>query len=241
MLVGNDVVDLRDPRCVGKWRDERFLARILTGAEASAVRASSDPDVALWLAWAGKETAYKIASKQVSDPLPFHHDRYEVEVPLLPGRIGDEPAIVRTSVATDVLRVRLEVEVRSTRIHAVGWQEDGAHWHETADPPGLTSAVRSIRHDWSGDPASWRESLQERFSNRELKAIHRAESALVRLWAKEDAARHLDAQPHELEIVCPRGVAGRSPPVLLLRGAPAPLDISLSHHGDLVAWVMAPA
>ena len=238
MLVGNDIIDLRDPRCIGKWRDERFLARILSPAEASAVRACANPDVALWLAWAGKETAYKIASKQVSEPLPFHHDRYEVAIPELPDQGDADATELSTWVVSDDLHVRIEVEVTPTRIHAVGWPEDDASGPGMANPPDLTSSVRSIRHDWGGDPAEWREGLHERFSDREMRTIHRAESALVRLWAREDAALRLGASPRELEIVCPRGVAGRSPPVLLVRGAPAPLDVSLSHHGDLVAWAL---
>ena len=77
--VGNDVVDLDDPRCRGKGADERFLGRVLAPAEREAVRASADPDLALWCRWAAKEAAFKAVTRIRGEPPPFVHADFLVE------------------------------------------------------------------------------------------------------------------------------------------------------------------
>ena len=89
-FVGVDVVDLDDPRCVGKQRDDRFLRRILADAERKRVRESHDPAVTLWRTWAAKEAAYKVISKIRAAPPPFVHAAFRVDPsdPAAPDQFG---------------------------------------------------------------------------------------------------------------------------------------------------------
>ncbi|MDX1568780.1 MAG: 4'-phosphopantetheinyl transferase superfamily protein, partial [Longimicrobiales bacterium] len=75
--VGNDVVDLRHPRCQGKSRDRRFVERVFTFEEALVIYESEDPDRAVWRAWAAKEAAFKVVSKLMGDPPPFQHSAFQ--------------------------------------------------------------------------------------------------------------------------------------------------------------------
>ena len=211
LLVGDDVVDLSRERTRGKGSDERFLARVLTPAEAERVREAPDPDVELWTLWACKEAAFKIHSKARGEPPTFVHADYRVERTLaeegggarpaegrrvhLPGGRGEEVSA----------RVRWEgggaaVGVRRSRgvVHAVGWAWSAG---EPGPAPGPTPRrgqlgpprVPDTHQVEAGlavldDPhALWAaplEELMERFTEAEADAIHSRASAAVRLAAR---------------------------------------------------------
>lgn len=61
--IGNDVVDWQDPANTKKGWNLPYLKKILTPAEIESVQAAKNPDLALWLIWACKETAYKVIRK----------------------------------------------------------------------------------------------------------------------------------------------------------------------------------
>ncbi|MFW6200557.1 MAG: 4'-phosphopantetheinyl transferase family protein, partial [Gemmatimonadota bacterium] len=76
--IGNDVVDLRDPRCRGKEADERFLRRVFTDDERRAIVEATDPAPALWIRWAAKEAGFKVVTKLLGSPPPFEHRAFRV-------------------------------------------------------------------------------------------------------------------------------------------------------------------
>ena len=63
MLVGNDVVDLRDPESRPEAIHNRFDARVFTSDERKALSASAAAHELRWTLWAAKESAYKVAKK----------------------------------------------------------------------------------------------------------------------------------------------------------------------------------
>ena len=63
MLVGNDVVDLRDPESQPEAIHNRFDARVFTSDEREALSASASAHELRWTLWAAKESAYKVAKK----------------------------------------------------------------------------------------------------------------------------------------------------------------------------------
>ncbi len=63
MLVGNDVVDLRDPDNQPDALHARFDSRVFASVEREALGASSSQHVLRWTLWAAKESAYKLAKK----------------------------------------------------------------------------------------------------------------------------------------------------------------------------------
>jgi len=62
-MVGNDVVDLRDPEVVKGPAHPRFDARVFARSEREALRQSGAPERLRWLFWGAKEAAYKLARK----------------------------------------------------------------------------------------------------------------------------------------------------------------------------------
>jgi phosphopantetheinyl transferase (holo-ACP synthase) len=214
VAVGNDVVDLHDPRTVGKAADDRFLARVLDEAERGTVAAAPDPDEALWIHWAGKEAAYKLVSKLRGTPPVFVHRDFVVD--------GD-------GVEHDGARYPLSVTRHGSAIHAVSCAgpqlRDVRMGVGKLDQPGAP---------WSGGL----EALLPRFTDREADPVHSLPSAAVRLGARAALAAALGVDEKRLEIVCAPGVTGRRPPRVLLDGSAAPADVSLSHHGDWIAWAI---
>ncbi len=63
MLVGNDVVDLRDPQSSPEALHARFDERAFTAEEREALSASVSRHALRWAFWAAKESAYKVAKK----------------------------------------------------------------------------------------------------------------------------------------------------------------------------------
>ena len=63
MLVGSDVVDLRDPESLPEAIHPRFDARVFTAQERRGSGWSAASHVFRWSLWAAKESAYKVAKK----------------------------------------------------------------------------------------------------------------------------------------------------------------------------------
>lgn len=222
-LVGNDVVDLEDPRTLDKHTDARFLGRVLGTAERARVEAAAYPRTELWAFWAAKEAAYKVVSKLRGEPPVFAHAAFLVEwTDVLPARwVG--------SVTYEAVRVPVVVERQDSILHAVATAG--------ADVAACIPGVEPL----AGPPSGWGEELEvllPRFTPREADAVHSLPSAAVRLRARTAVAVALSVEESSLEIVCDPGVTGRRPPRVLLNGLPAPADVSLSHHGAWIAWAV---
>jgi hypothetical protein len=244
LLVGNDVVDLADRRCEGKSGHDRFLLRVFSPEEIHRIRSSSDPDVSLWMRWAGKEASYKVVSKRLGRSPPFQHARYVTDVVALisdePWPVHDRPgescspeaSTFRGSVRYGDLVIPVRFEVTTESVHAIAWQ------------PAIAEEHLGDRIDWAvdmlgpGDGETWR-NLASRFTAREWKAIHSRASAEVRLVARHAAVRRLGYPQGKVEILCPEGDTGRAPPVICVGGVPGHLDVSLSHHGRFIAWALS--
>lgn len=229
LLVGNDVVDLervrtRDPRI-----HERFLDRVLSHAERSTVDA--DPDW-LWPIWAAKETAFKVATKVRGEAPVFAHRAFETTLRTTPG--GWDGWVVWEDV-----RVRADVRRAPGVVHAVGVLDDPAS-PAVDSGPVVTDTLRVGLARMDAPAAPWSaplEDLLERFTAAERDAIHRLESAAVRIAAREALAEVLGVEETRLEIVCAPGSTGRRPPHVRLDGRAAAADVSLSHDGPWIAWV----
>lgn len=223
--VGNDIVDLEDRSTAGRHGDERFVTRILDAQERSALAAAAEPSLDLWAFWAAKEAAYKVASKLEGTPPVFVHAAFSVSWTAV------ESAGWEGFVAYHGLRVPVHVVRTGAAIQAVA--VFGAE----------RGSVLSGAERLGADPEEWDRHLADslpRFTPREVDAVHSFPSAAVRLLARSHVAATLGSDEDEVEIVCDPGVTGRRPPRVLLRGRPAPCDVSLSHHGRWVAWALLP-
>jgi hypothetical protein len=117
-LIGNDVVDLTDPRAVGKSQDIRFMDRVFTMNEQKAIFNHNNRDVFLWSLWAGKETAYKAICK-IHPDVSSAPRRYEIELFSSAGLVPE-----RGAAHTPFGLVSIRLFVRSDHLHCVGVTED---------------------------------------------------------------------------------------------------------------------
>jgi phosphopantetheinyl transferase (holo-ACP synthase) len=222
--VGVDVVDLRDRRCVGKTRDTRFLSRVLNDVEQQALASAPDPDAALWRLWSAKEAAFKVVSKIRGAPPAFVHAAFRVDLPgpLTTSGLG--------SVAWEEISVFIKWHEMSGRVAALAW--NGA-----AEDVPLEWAWGAAA-DLDPEPTAPMETLLLKLSERERPPVHSRSSALVRLAARAALARALGVDEVRIEVVCGEGPKGRVPPEALIDGRAAPADVSLSHHGEWLAWAI---
>ena len=237
--LGNDIVDLVDRRHAGKAGDQRFLERVFTLEEQRTIRASQDPDHTLWILWASKEAAFKTISKSMGTPPTFNHPLFQVTVfgsldsegtsklRLEPPK-GETPAIEhRGEVRYGETLVPVHIEVNGSSLHALSW---------LADSSGHTPTHRWGWEELTEEEADWRALNESRFSSVEWQCISHRASAMARLAAKRALATSLGTSEDDLEIGCDPGVPGRRIPRVFLKGQPLEVDLSLSHHGRLLAW-----
>lgn len=83
-MLGNDVVDLRDPDSRPETFRARFDTRVFDAVERRAIERDVDPHARRWAHWAAKEAAYKLA-RQIDDRFIFSPSkmvaRFESPVP----------------------------------------------------------------------------------------------------------------------------------------------------------------
>jgi hypothetical protein len=224
--LGNDVVDLTDPRCRQRSSDARFLARVFAPEEVEAIHLAPDPDRALWIRWAGKEAAFKSMSKLLGSPPPFHHPLFRVEIPA----DGRSLAMLEGSARYGERALALRVGAGQDSVHALTWVSSSGAAH-----PDLVHGLAAAP-EWSAD---WRTTLRARFSPREWRCVSHEGSAVTRLAARRALAASLAVEEDRIEITCGPGSPGRRIPIVLLDGGETSVDLSLSHHGRLSAWVFS--
>ena len=223
-FVGVDVVDLRDRRCVGKARDARFLSRVLNDGERRALATAPDPDATLWRLWTAKEAAFKVVSKVRGAPPAFVHAAFRVDLPspLTKSGVG--------SVEWEEISVSIQWHEMPGRTAALAWNGAAAD----APPEWAWGAAA----DLDPEPTAPMDVLLLKLSERERPPVHSRNSALVRLAARAALARGLGVDEARIEVVCGEGPKGRVPPEALIDGRAAPADVSLSHHGQWLAWAI---
>jgi phosphopantetheinyl transferase (holo-ACP synthase) len=119
--VGNDVVDLTDPRIVEHHRRERFVSRVCAAQERASITTSAD----LWALFAAKEAAYKALIKLGHSP-GFSHREILVAPDL-------------RAVSWRGCDLELSVETSKHHVHALAWRG------RTCRPVAIVSR-RSTRH-----------------------------------------------------------------------------------------------
>lgn len=235
IFVGNDIVDLAEPRTEGRATDDRFVGRVFDGAEQAAIRGSAEADLELWTRWAAKEAGFKVVSKLLGAPPPFVHRAFRVEwTESAPPGSGVEGDVVREGrVGYEGREARVTVSLGPESVHAV------AYGAQDGPPPAVHVHPNVALLD--ADPSPWSgplEELRARFTERELDAVYSRHSAAVRLGARADLSRAMGVEEARLEIVCDPGPTSQRPPRVMLDGERAQADVSLSHDGRWIAWVL---
>jgi hypothetical protein len=225
-MLGNDIIDLRDPDARPESFRARFDDRVFSAEEQRAIARDANPLARRWAHWGAKEAAYKLA-KQLDPTFVFsprqlgvtyaddhaddHSDRDQA-VNRASHFVDSEPAVRR-------LERRGEVELpcglpHGLRVLELRSFETDARVHVVAVPRGS---------DWSGVELG-------------IEALDRGSddpSIAVRAMAVREISRSLGVAAERLTI----GREGRIPTVEL-DGAPTHLSLSLSHHGGWIAYAM---
>jgi phosphopantetheinyl transferase (holo-ACP synthase) len=232
-LVGNDIVDRRDPANNGKSLDGRFLEKVFLPEERNFIRLSADPDGALWALWAVKEAAWKASVKAApADGRGWKGIRVRLRrrmsrdgapaFPAAAGEDGGENPAWRRLLTGDV------DTWAGTLAFRVDQCDDGTHALCRLGP-----ADPAERITWK---AINRSDLFLRCKNK---------SDLFYTGARGDLIRHLNAslglEAGDAVIGRKPGPRGLLPPRLYVRGVPSSLDISLSHDGRYAAWALRTA
>jgi len=148
-MVGNDVVDLRDPESRSESLHPRFDTRVFSERERAMITSSVDPGRVRWKLWAAKEAVYKLLRKLVATTV-FSPQRFEVEI------VGESDAIVvhgsqRFDVAyteTDsALHAIATSETAQPRRVLTGWRQLDSDEIASGDPDAASRAVRTLLCD----------------------------------------------------------------------------------------------
>lgn len=211
MLVGNDVVDLRDPENQPGAIHPRFDGRVFTPAERERLTDEATAHRTRWLMWAAKESAFKVARK-LDQGVRFLPRRFTVQFE------GKTSAVVRHAVG----RFQVSFSGADDWVHAIATRSDGLVVDVSPDASGETLCSRP-RLFTQGPSA-----LVERVQRGRVAPAY--VSGRVRAMARAAVGSLLSVAPPEIEIATAANV-----PVAFWRKLPLPVDLSLSHHGRFMA------
>ena len=107
-MIGNDVVDLRDPEAHAGSLNRRFDDRVMAASERAWLATRLTPDRDRWKLWAAKEAAYKVM-RRVNPTVVFSPVRFVVA--------SDDDGVGNVTVGDTLLDV--EVRVIDDAVHAV--------------------------------------------------------------------------------------------------------------------------
>jgi phosphopantetheinyl transferase len=80
------------------------------------------------------------------------------------------------------------------------------------------------------------DALAQQFSTAERSSIKTPQSAQARMALKQALASHQKIETAQIQIIRPSHKGKPQPPYLLIDDQASLIDISLSHHGQWVAW-----
>jgi hypothetical protein len=208
-MVGNDVVDLIAFEAEPPEARSRFDARVFRPAEREAIQRAVNPSRERWCHWAAKEAAYKLFKKE-SSATTFSPIRFEVDLLQEPGswRLGrGEPEVRQGWVKFGASRRALSIEwVGQSAVHA------------RVTPLRESEESLVFGHDWidaHSKPALAPAGLSE----------------AVRRLACDRIGKRMGVEPSMLSITQRERI-----PELRRQGSLFGADLSLSHHGRVIAF-----
>jgi phosphopantetheinyl transferase (holo-ACP synthase) len=224
-MIGNDVVDLKDDDSNPATQHPGFDARVFSESELERLNASPRRVELRWRLWAAKEAAYKAVSK-VDPAIVFTPSRFRVEL----APTGTSEGFATGTVSWGARRCRVTVLERDAAIHAVATL-DAPDRSVASDRSARAEASQTKGSGGSLVPPTVLCGVSRIDSGGALRADPHAPSHVVRHFSRVRLAAELGVALDSLEI----RTHGRIPQ-LWLAGARAEADLSLSHHGNVVAF-----
>ncbi|HKY69522.1 MAG TPA: 4'-phosphopantetheinyl transferase superfamily protein [Gammaproteobacteria bacterium] len=230
MYVGNDIVDLVEALVSCKTQDERFLNRVFTPEEKKIIANAPSPEHMLWAIWAAKETAYKIVSKIIGTPI-FSHKAFIVSL---------TPSVSSPKgVPYDVQELRLSVNYDEFSIPIVIAWDNEKLVATAVYPEGLLSAaIFGARKIEKNELEFWEnpKNLDKYFTQEEREGIWHEYSAAVRHDVKKKISELINEDILNIEIIRETKEKKMQPPLVRIKKHLSRIDVSLSHHGQWIAW-----
>jgi len=213
ILVGNDIVDLKNLNIALKHNEKRFLERVLAPYEQELLQNARDKKVRLWTIWSGKEAAYKVLKKRFPD-LVFSHSKFTVSF--------DENKKKGIAQYEDAV-VSLRWNSSEDWVHCVAVEQENE------------KRLDVLEYDIK--PLDSVSASSKNFNTKELLSIHSSESIGARNLTKALLSKHI---VEEVRIVRHPLSKKFSPPELYLSEIPLKnWDISMSHDGRFVACAVS--
>lgn len=208
--IGNDIVDLGHPDAIAKWKDSRFVNRVLTPAEQEQVRSSFCPDSFFWMFWAAKESAYKAISG-IFPHVSSSPRRYEV---FFGGR--ESPSFIHVMVTSPKTPVQVQAVIEKDFVHCLG--------------------ITGLKQDFHNIETG----IYRIIADNEIDRIMpEQESFLVRELAGKRIAAHAGVPVSEVQIRRKIIRNQPGPPEVYIKGEKSMISISLSHDGRFAAYALA--
>ena len=221
ICIGNDIVDLTHRENRRKSRDRRFVSRVFTAEEQGWIEGSERPDVTLWMLWAAKEAAFKVAGK-LKPETAFVPKAYAVTLAHytpsegfgegVPSGIPEKSSgAMHGVVVTPAGPVNMSCFFSTDHVHCV------AAGKNSCPVVPVLSHVRTVERkiDSPAEP-----------------------SAAVRWEAIHYLASALKVSPYFIRIHRERMLHGYGPPRVFMEGRRTDIDISLSHDGRYIAFAL---
>ena len=258
-MIGNDVVDLLDSEALPGAAHPRFDRRVFASSERQALAGSRTPVRLRWRLWAAKEAAYK-AARKIDPRTVFSASRFVVDLDMglvhhgeavFALRVEETDAYVHAVVdwvgdgSTEPVPLDAYPSPDATR----GCGSENAEGMPFAFPS--SRAERGVSKGGLGISKRPLDSPPTRPSGRVVfarcseievpdgrgggpRTARPTPSAAVHGLALDAIADVLGADVGELSIVS----RGRIP-FVEHRGTKVPVDLTLSHHGNFVAYAFA--
>lgn len=189
MLVGNDVVDLRDPENQPDALHPRFDERVFVPAERARLALESTMHVTRWRMWAAKESAFKVARK-LDAGVRFLPRQFTVRL------VGNARAVVDHAVG------RFDVSFSDAHSEAHDWVHAIATWSDRSGvleaPTGVIARVHRSRT--TAVHASSRVRTMARNAVGSMLSIAPAEIEIARVGRVPVALRRMLPLPVDLSL-----------------------------------------
>lgn len=225
--MGNDVVDLSDPRLERTGSRSRFRKRVFESVERLRVEAGSDPYRSQWTHWAAKEAAFKAISKALGEPPIFEHRQFVAHL---------DENLTRGVVHYLDWEMALRIDQKPDWVHVLAWA--GAQPSDSRDRTRSGVDEIDVRPDSRSRVSPKAAAL---LTASELATIQHDGSAWARIYARTALADHLGLSDSDIRILGDPESPGRAPARLFIEGNASPPDLTLSHHGRWVAWAFLPS
>lgn len=221
-MLGNDVVDLRDPESRLETFRPRFEERVFDPIERREIERDENPHARRWAHWAAKESAYKLARQLASD-FVFSPASLVIRFQTREDRVdGERRRTGRVALPEPVGPGIREIELRASetadRVHVLALPA-GADWE------AVVEAVEPLERE--------QDRIVPGLPEGGPTCVPLDPSRAVRRLAVQHIARDLGIDLERVAV----GRRGRIPTVEI-DGAPSPMAISLSHHGGWIACAM---